>query len=65
VSAEQLDYIYAAAALLEPGERQQFLPSISLRLADESAPTAKQVRQAVRFILEVRHGIAIGRRVLG
>jgi hypothetical protein len=62
--AEQLDYVYAAAAVLEPQERESFLRSVASRLEGEPAPTPKQVRRAVCFILEARHGIAVGRHAL-
>jgi hypothetical protein len=63
--AEHLDYIYRAAALLTPPERDAFVRAVASQLCGERAPTAKEVSRAVRFVLEVRHGIAIGRRVLG
>jgi hypothetical protein len=61
--AEQLDYVYRAAALLTPQEREAFMRSVRSRLAGEQA-TPKQVRQACVFILEARHGVAIGWHVL-
>jgi hypothetical protein len=62
--SEQLNLIYRAAVLLTPPEREAFMRAVASRLEGHT-PTAKEVERAVRFILEVRHGIAVGRRVLG
>jgi hypothetical protein len=60
--AEEL--VYRAAALLETDEeRKIFMREIASRLAG-SVPTGKEIRQAVSFILQ-KHGIAIGRALLG
>jgi hypothetical protein len=57
--AEQLDLIYRAAALLTPQERANFMRAVASRLEGHTP-----VARAVRFILEARHGIAVGRHVL-
>jgi hypothetical protein len=49
MNAEAEEYLHRAAALLaSPEERQQFLRSVASRLAGGHAPTAEDVRRAVR-----------------
>ena len=55
----KLDLIYRTAALLTPQERDAFMRAVASRLEGHTP-----VARAVRFILEARHGIAVGRHVL-
>jgi hypothetical protein len=62
-AANQL--VRRAVALLEtPEERQRFVRAVTSRLQG-TAPTVKELRRAIYFVLETQHGIAVGRRALG
>ena len=60
---QQLATVTEAAALLPPGQRDNFLRSVAAVLGANPRPTDGEVRRALLVVLSAR-GVAVGRATL-
>jgi hypothetical protein len=63
LTADQIELVNAAAALVPPARRDAFLYAVASQLSAAAFPLDSEVRSVVQFVLSC-YGIAVGSRLL-